>query len=132
MILEQIFYKKLKEGFAIKALYLLLVLIPFAAGCSSSDDRSQEQPPDLEGTLEEVSYPENTVLISGSGELSDKDTQLILSVTSESKIVDHNNKNTSLDDIKQGIRVQVWVENGEVLDTEPRQGVLELLKVIGE
>lgn len=77
------------------------------------------------GEIEEVNFSEDTLLVGGPDHKPGE--KAILSITSDSEMVDKDNNPLSSNDLKSGMQVEVWAF--ELADVEPMEGTLELLKV---
>ncbi len=100
---------------------------------TDSTDVSFEEPEreiDLKGEITKIDESKNRFLMVGSGQLSEGETEAWMNVHPHSELYNDTGEEIDFEDLESGIEVEVWVEGGIVIDTDPVQGEVVFLKVI--
>ncbi|MCZ8538648.1 hypothetical protein M9R32_15850 [Paenisporosarcina quisquiliarum] len=116
----------MKLKFLIVVILALLVL----ASCGQSNKKTEEY--DLIGTIIKFDPNDTKFLLEGSGPIIPNETQIWLTVNSNSRLIDIDNNDIEYRDLQPRTRVKIHLAYNAGLDTEPQQGTVEYLKIESE
>jgi len=125
--------EELKMKKIILLLFILSILASLSACNTDSTDMSFEEPDreiDLKGEITKIDESKNRFLMVGSGQLSEGEAEVWMNVHPHSELYNDTGEEINFEDLESGIEVEVWVEGGIVIDTDPGQGEVVFLKVI--